>query len=124
MFCLLLNTQLVIVFAVHVFIGMRGSGKSTGMKHVMHSMRNSFDNGILMSATEEVNEFFGKIVPGLFTYQKYRPDVIKAFVKKQRKAKLRGQPLQRVFLILEDMMYDKQILRSDKWLAYLFQVGF
>lgn len=40
---------------VHVFIGMRGSGKSTGMKHVMHSMRNSFDNGILMSATEEVH---------------------------------------------------------------------
>ena len=36
------------------FIGMRGSGKSTGMKHVMYSMRNSFDNGILMSATEEV----------------------------------------------------------------------
>lgn len=108
---------------VHVFIGMRGSGKSTGMKHVMHSMRNSFDNGILMSATEEVNEFFGKIIPGLFTYQKYRPDVIKAFVRKQRKAKLRGQPLQRVFLVLEDMMYDKQILRTDKWLAYLFQNG-
>ena len=93
------------------------------MKHVMHSMRNSFDNGILMSATEEVNEFFGKIVPGLFTYQRYRPDVIKAFVKKQRKAKIRGQPLQRVFLILEDMMYDKSILRTDKWLAYLFQNG-
>lgn len=51
----------------------------------------------------QVNHFFGKIVPGLFTYQRYRPDVIKAFVKKQRKAKLRGQPLRRVFLILEDM---------------------
>ena len=70
-----------------------------------------------------MNEFFGKIVPGLFTYQRYRPDVIKAFVKKQRKAKIRGQPLQRVFLILEDMMYDKSILRTDKWLAYLFQNG-
>ncbi len=71
----------------------------------------------------QVNEFFGRIVPGLFTYQKYRPDVIKAFVKKQRKAKLRGQKLQRVFLILEDMMYDKQILRTDKYLSYLFQNG-
>ncbi len=37
-----------------MYAGMRGSGKSTGMKNVMYSMRNSFDNGILMSATEEV----------------------------------------------------------------------
>lgn len=110
-------------FKIHAFIGMRGSGKSTGMKHIMYSMRNEFDNGILMSATEEVNEFFGHTIPGLFTYSRYRPDIVKALVKKQRKAKIRGQPLQRVFLILEDVMYDKRILRSDKWLAYLFQNG-
>ena len=77
----------------------------------------------LILSGSQVNEFFGKIVPGLFTYSRYRPDVVKALVKKQRKAKIRGQPLQRVFLILEDVMYDKRILRSDKWLAYLFQNG-
>jgi len=39
---------------VHVFVGMRGSGKSTGMKAVLYELRKYFDNGILMSATEEV----------------------------------------------------------------------
>jgi len=33
---------------------MRGSGKSTGMKAVLYELRKYFDNGILMSATEEV----------------------------------------------------------------------
>jgi len=70
-----------------------------------------------------VNDFFGKIVPGLFTYSKYRPDVVKSLVKKQRKAKLHGQPLQKVFLILEDLMYDQRMLRKDKWLAYVFMNG-
>jgi len=71
----------------------------------------------------QVNDFFGKIVPGLFTYSKYRPDVVKSLVKKQRKAKLRGQPLQKVFLILEDLMYDQRMLRKDKFLAYVFMNG-
>jgi len=39
---------------VHVFVGMRGSGKSTGMKAVLYELRKYFDNGILMSAAEEV----------------------------------------------------------------------
>ena len=60
---------------VCVFIGKRGTGKSTLVTDVLYHHK-KIPMGVIMSGTEESNEHYKKHVPDLFIYPEYDPSVI------------------------------------------------
>ena len=90
---------------------------------MLYHLRHHFQSGICMSGTEDANGFYGDIVPASYIYTSYEPAVVKALVKRQKRTKKTGAPLENVFLVLEDLTYDKSPLVKDKWLSFIFMNG-
>ena len=97
-----------------VFIGKRGTGKSTLVTDVLYHHRN-IPMGVIMSGTEEANEHYKKHVPDLFIYGDYEPAVIDKITERQRtlvKKKDKGDD-NSVFILLDDCMYDNKWTRAQ-----------
>ncbi len=97
--------------AVVLLVGKRGTGKSTLLKDIMYHMRNKLDFGLAMSPTEECTSDLSSYVPGSCIYGDFAGDKVDALLEEQRKAIKRGSG-RRVFLVLDDCMYDKKIMRG------------
>ena len=97
---------------VCLFIGKRGTGKSTLVTDIMYYKRN-IPAGVVMSATEEGNHYYKKYVPDLFVHGQYDKSTIERVIESQ-KAKLnkygRADP---VFVLLDDCMYDRSFMKDD-----------
>ncbi len=128
--------------AVCVFIGRRRTGKSTLVRDLLFHHQ-SLPCGMVISGTEESNEFYSSIMPPLFIHGAYEPAILNNYVKRQKlimqkvniqeKAR-QGKPLPpgtevprqpidpRSFLILDDCLYDDSWVR-DKNISYLFLNG-
>jgi energy-coupling factor transporter ATP-binding protein EcfA2 len=97
--------------AVVLLVGKRGTGKSTLLKDLMYHMRHKLDFGLAMSPTEECTNDLGSYLPPSCIYSDFAGDKVDALLEEQRKAIKRGSG-RRVFLLLDDCMYDKKILRG------------
>lgn len=99
---------------VCVFIGKRGTGKSTLVSDILYHQR-KIPKGLVMSATEESNSFYSTHVPSMFIYNEYNKEAVERLIKDQRKKikRLKGQANKydpysiSSFLLLDDCMYDK-----------------
>lgn len=106
-----------------LFLGRRGTGKSMAMEDIMYNMRSEFDSGVVMSGTETANQTWGVHVPPSFIYDKYENGVVRDICRNQMKLrKEKGGSIKPVFLVLEDVLYDKT-LNSDEALRWLFFNG-
>ena len=103
-----------------VIIGKRNTGKSVLAKDIMYHKRH-LPGGIVMSATEEGNSFYGSWVPNLFIYNEFSREVITNVVQSRRSA-IKKQKVKNIFLILDDCMYDKRLLK-EKCMRELFMNG-
>jgi hypothetical protein len=102
--------------SVVVFIGARGSGKSILCRDLLYHHL-SLPAGMVISGTEDSNQFYGSIIPSCLIHNQYTPDLIEKFVKRQKlitKKKNREETLfgsskidPRGFLIMDDCLYDK-----------------
>ena len=90
---------------------------------MLYHQRHHFQSGICMSGTEDANGFYGDIIPASYIYTSYEPAVVKALVKRQKQVRKAGGVNENVFLILEDLAYDKSPLARDKWLSFIFMNG-
>ena len=97
--------------AVVLLVGKRGTGKSTLLKDLMYHMRHKLDFGLAMSPTEECTSDLSSYVPSSCIYNDFMGDKVDALLEEQRKAVKRGSG-RRVFLLLDDCMYDKKIMRG------------
>ena len=97
--------------ATCVFIGKRGTGKSTLVSDILYHQRR-IPMGIVMSATEESNDFYKKHVPDLFIYGEYNKDAITGCIDRQRKAIRQKIPDADMFVLLDDCMYDRKMIRD------------
>lgn len=116
---------------VVVMVGRRGTGKSWLVRDLMY-LNQDIPAGVVISPTEVANHFFGKFVPGIFIYDEYAPRIIENVCKRQneqvttveKQEKLYGScnidP--RVFLILDDCMYDNK-WTTDKNVRMIFMNG-
>ena len=95
---------------VCVFIGKRGTGKSTLVTDILWHKKH-IPAGIVMSATEEGNHHFRQFVPDLFIHGDYNRDSIEKVLERQKRivAAGRGTP---AFMLLDDCMYDKSFMRD------------
>ena len=95
---------------VCVFIGKRGTGKSTLVTDILYHKRH-IPIGIVMSATEEGNHHYKRYVPDLFIYGDYDREAVERVLDRQKKMIQRGAP-SGAFLLLDDCMYDRKFMKD------------
>jgi hypothetical protein len=106
---------------VCVFIGKRGTGKTTLVTDVLYTKRH-MPVGIVMSGTEEGNSYYQNYVPDLFIYNAYSSDVMNRVIQRQKKLVKKKQPNSSVFVLVDDCMYDKKMIR-DTCIRGIFMNG-
>ena len=104
-----------------IFIGKRGSGKSTLVADIMYYCR-KIPMGIVISATEEGNHFYQQYVPEIFIHSEYQSHLLESVIERQKKALREGKDNADVFVLLDDCMYDKKMIR-DKNVRGMFMNG-
>lgn len=107
------------VNSVILCIGKRGSGKTCLIRDLMYNMRNKLDFGVAVSPTEESNQAFSAYVPRSCIYSDYSPGVLDMLMKTQRQQVKRGK-FRHVYLILDDMAYEKKVLSSTPMRQLLY----
>ena len=103
-----------------MIIGKRGTGKSVLAKDILYHHKR-IPMGIVMSGTEEGNGWYSKFVPDSFIYNDFERDVVENLIARQRRL-CKEDKVTNVFLVLDDCMYDKRILK-EKCMRSLFMNG-
>jgi len=116
---------------VILMLGRRDTGKSFLIKDLLYHHQ-TIPNGIVISATEDSNGFFGTIVPRMFIHSEYNSNIICNVIRRQydvlkdikKRNEMYGQDNTdpRTFLILDDCMFDNSFVK-DKAIRYIFLNG-
>lgn len=112
-----------------VAIGKRRTGKSYLFRHILHTLRDSFDAGICISQTDELNKYWRQYMPERYIFNKFSPEILLAVFDRQ-KAILNDPSLSederekraRFFIIMDDVISDTRI-RYEPTVAELFVAG-
>ena len=96
---------------VCVFIGKRGTGKSTLVTDILYCKRH-LPIGVVMSATEEGNHHYQKFVPDSLIYNDYEKEAVERILQRQRTLIGKGSKNAGAFLLLDDCMYDKKFMKD------------
>jgi hypothetical protein len=103
--------------AVMLIVGKRGTGKSTLLCDLMYHNRHKFDCGLVFSATEEANGYWGQYIPPAFVYNDFDEKALSRFVAamkqtNQGRTKEAGN-LRYGFVIFDDTAASK-MLRTNR----------
>lgn len=96
---------------VCVFIGKRGTGKSTLVTDILYHKKH-IPVGMVMSATEEGNHHYSQFIPDLFIYGDYDREAIERALGRQREIVGKGGKSSGIFLLLDDCMYDRKFMKD------------
>jgi hypothetical protein len=105
---------------VILLIGKRNTGKSVLAKDLLYHKRH-LPAGVVMSGTEEGNGYYSGWVPDSFIYNDFDKGVIDGVIDRQRRLS-KIDKAKNVFLVLDDCLYDKKLLR-EKCMRALFMNG-
>ena len=105
---------------VCVFIGKRGTGKSTLVTDILWHKRH-LPAGIAMSGTEEGNGYYKQFIPDLFVFGDYNREAIEKLIDRQKRLLATGR-CSPVFILMDDCMYDRAFMR-DTAMRSLFMNG-
>ena len=104
-----------------IFIGKRGTGKSTLISDIMYEQR-TVPYGLIMSGTEEGNGFYGKYFPDLFIHNGFKKELVATLIARQKRVMKDKTQNPHSFLLIDDCMYDKG-LTKDKNMRQIFMNG-
>lgn len=109
--------------ATAFFVGKRGGGKTTLVANIMKAKQH-LPYGVVVSATEEANEYWAKHVPARFIHKKYNKGITSRAIAMQRAlAKSAGQDeTTPMFMLYDDIMYDRSF-PNDEETRELFMNG-
>ena len=116
--------------SILVFIGKRNTGKSFLVKDFLYHHQD-IPKGVVISGTERVNPFYGKMIPKSFIHYKYKAEIITNVLQLQEKIvtkhkekiennKISDNP--NCFLIMDDCLYDNS-WKKDEGIAEIFMNG-
>lgn len=97
--------------AVCMLIGKRNTGKSVLAKDIMFHKRH-IPSGVVLSPTEGAQGFFKDWIPDTFIYNKFDRSIIENVIETQKR-RIREGTATNVFIILDDCMYDKKLLKEE-----------
>ncbi|ASZ85012.1 032R [Cherax quadricarinatus iridovirus] len=103
-------------------IGKPSSGKSVLIKHLLYAKKHLIPVGMVISGSEDSNGFYSKIFPQLFIYEKYKKDVVKNFIERQKLSKKYHLPNSWSVLVMDDCMDDVKVF-NDPLIQGLFKNG-
>lgn len=86
-----------------IFQGMKKSGKSVLIKHIIWSYRDHFAYIVVFSGSEQVNDAYGSFLPKKYIHSKYEADVMKSITEKQKKFKQAGKDVH-CLIIFDDCL--------------------
>ena len=109
--------------ATCILLGKRRTGKTTITLDIMYNKR-AMPCGVVISGTEESNHTFKDIVPDTFIYGEYKPEILERVFVRQKKLTNHNQNKidkgqtsdlidSKVFIVLDDCMYDKSVWKSE-----------
>lgn len=108
--------------SIAVMIGKKGTGKTTLMMDLCYAIRHC-PEVTLFQKTLDTNPAFRDIIPGFFSYNTWRPDVIRQIIARQkrdnRKREKAGKQPRYHTIVIDDLACDDSFLK-DKVLAELF----
>lgn len=112
---------------VALFLGRRGSGKTTTMEQVIYHHRN-IPTGTIFSNTDSANDDWSKHFPDTYIYEDYDPDVAKRVIlgQKRLKRKCKRNPrkkMKQTLVLLEDCMYDKNLFTNEPTIRSILMNG-
>ena len=106
-------------------IGKRNTGKSVLTKDILYFKRH-IPIGLVMSQTESGNGWYKKWVPDSFVYNGFDASKVDMLIQQQQKLCERneksGKPVRKTFLVLDDCMFDKKVMKQ-KCIRELFFNG-
>lgn len=108
-------------YATVMCIGKRGTGKTTLIRDIMSHMADRVDFGIAMCGTEETAKDMGEFIPPSCIYNEYSAEALDVLLKHQKKTVM-GGAYKKTYLIMDDTLYDKAIMKS-KNMRMLFMNG-
>ena len=99
--------------ATCVFIGKRGTGKSTLVADILYHLR-KINAGVAISATEDGNAYYSSFIPEILIHSEYKPEIIQSIITRQKKVISADKKSDDsdVFVLLDDCMYDKKMIRD------------
>lgn len=110
--------------ATCILLGKRRTGKTTITLDIMYHKRR-MPCGVVISGTEESNHTFKDIVPDTYIYGEYKPEILERVFVRQKKLTNHNQRRldqgdttrdlidSKVFIVLDDCMYDKSVWKSE-----------
>lgn len=113
--------------AVIVFIGRRRTGKSFCLRDLLYRNRD-IPFGTIISATEEASPFFNSFIPKSYIFTDFKEQIVEDIIKRQKKVlevmkKTNNTQIDpRVFLVLDDCLYDDSWART-KSIRNIFMNG-
>jgi len=115
-----------------VLIGKRNTGKSFLVRDILY-YHQDVPVGTVISGTEEVNKFYGSMIPKIFIHYEYSSYFIENLMKRQKQIcktitndKMRYGRSNidgRAFAILDDCLYNSKIWSRDTLMQYIFMNG-
>ena len=112
--------------SVVLILGRRNTGKSYLAKDYLYHHKD-IPTAVVISGTECENKFYSQMIPSLFIYDEYQPQIIDNFVKRQRKiTRLQRQNPNidnRALIIFDDLMDDAPVWSKDKNVKKIYILG-
>lgn len=96
-----------------LMIGKRGTGKSTLIRDIMYHMKGFIDQPLAMTPTEESVGMFEECMPESCVHTSFNPVVLDRLIHHQRQRGKKKLPQRDVLLVLDDMMFDKKVLKGQ-----------
>jgi hypothetical protein len=114
---------------VILFIGKRGTGKSTlVIDYLFHNQH--FPVGTVISPTDEFNETYKPHIPSMFIHEEFTPELVESFLTRQKmivKSTKNDKNYEnidpRAFLIFDDCLYDNKSWINDRNIKWIFMNG-
>ena len=105
-----------------LFVGKRGTGKSTLLRDIMYHMRTYIDVPTAMTPTEDSAEMFESCMPASCVHRDFHEATVDRIIDCQRKAAKKKKEPKHILLVLDDMGFDKKVLKG-KNMRDLFMNG-
>lgn len=95
-----------------MIIGRRGTGKSVLQRDIMRHVADRVDFGLAMTPTEETVDVYTQHMPESCIYRRFEQQKLEDMIQVQRQTLRQKKKPKHLFLMLDDCIYDKKVLKS------------